>query len=98
MYNFRCVDNDNKGMIYNGNMSMTGMECPVVYECPIERVCHREIHHHVPHVCPINTRVINHHIYKHTYQPCFSYSEEDETSESDLKEIEDENSTCNQAI
>lgn len=52
MYNFRCMDNENKGAnMYNGNMSMMGMECPVIYECPIERVCHREIYHHVPHVC-----------------------------------------------
>ena len=53
MYNFRCADKENKGMMYNGNMSMTGMECPVIYECPIERVCHREIHHHVPQDCPL---------------------------------------------
>ena len=51
MYNFRCVDNSNNNMNYNSNVNVTGMECPVVYECPIERVCHREIHHHVPHVC-----------------------------------------------
>lgn len=59
MYNFRCMDNENKGanmyngnvgMMYSGNM-MAGMECPVIYECPIERVCHKEIHHHVPQDC-----------------------------------------------
>ena len=77
MYNFRCMDNDNKGAnMYNGNMSMPGMECPVVYECPIERVCHREICHHVPHVCPINTRVVNHHIYRHTFTPQYTCCEE----------------------
>ena len=54
MYNFRCMDKEQGGMMYDGNMSMPGMECPVIYECPIERVCHR---------------VINHHIYKHTYTP-----------------------------
>ena len=47
MNNFRCMDNSTNGMMY-GNSNMAGMECPVVYECPIERVCHREIHHHVP--------------------------------------------------
>ena len=51
MYNFRCVDNSNNNMNYNSNVNVTGMECPVVYECPIERVCHREIHHHVPQDC-----------------------------------------------
>ena len=85
MYNFRCMDKGNdmmheNNMMYNGNMSMSGMECPVIYECPIERVCHREICHHVPHVCPIHTRIINHHVYKHTYSPQYTCSEENTVS------------------
>ena len=52
MNNFRCVDKQDNSMIYNGNMTMPGMECPVVYECPVERVCHREKNHHVPQDCP----------------------------------------------
>jgi hypothetical protein len=28
------------------------------------------------HVCPINTRIINHHIFKHTYSPCYTCCEE----------------------
>ena len=77
MYNFRCMDKEVKDYnMYNGNMSIPGTVCPVVYECPIERVCHREIHHTVPHVCPINTRVINHHIYTHTYTPEYTCCEE----------------------
>lgn len=51
-------------------------EMPPVYECPQERVCHREIVHNVQHICPINTRIINHHIYRHTYAPCYSSCEE----------------------
>ena len=58
MFNKRCVDKnmDMKEMMSYTNMGMCaqqfeGIECPVVYECPIERVCHREICHHVPHVC-----------------------------------------------
>ena len=58
--------------------SMTGMVAPPVYECPRERVIHREIVHEVPHVCPINTRIINHHIYRHTYSPCYTCCEENE--------------------
>lgn len=58
--------------------NMTGMVTPPVYECPRERVIHREIVHEVPHVCPINTRIINHHIYKHTYSPCYTCCEENE--------------------
>ena len=30
------------------------------------------------HVCPVNTRIINHHIYKHTYSPCYTCTEENE--------------------
>jgi hypothetical protein len=30
------------------------------------------------HVVPINTRIINHHVYKHTYNPCFTCTEENE--------------------
>ena len=59
-------------------MPIMGMQVPPVYECPQERVCHKEILHEVPHVCPINTRVINHHIYRHTYTPCYTYCEENE--------------------
>ena len=54
--------------------------CPCVMECPQERVCHIETIHNVPHVIPINTRVINHHIYRHTYQPMYTCTMEDEVS------------------
>ena len=57
---------------------LSGVVCPPVYECPQERVIHREIMHEVPHVCPINTRIINHHVYKHTYSPCYTCCEENE--------------------
>ena len=52
--------------------------CPTIYECPEERCVHREIIHEVPHVKPINTRIINHHIYRHTYTPCYTCTEENE--------------------
>lgn len=61
-----------------GCPTMTGMVCPPVYECPQERCIHRQIVHEVPHVCPVNTRIINHHIYKHTYSPCYTCTEENE--------------------
>lgn len=49
---------------------------PPIYECPQERVVNREIVHEVPHICPINTRIVNHHIYRHTYTPCYTCCEE----------------------
>lgn len=54
--------------------------CPPIYECPQERVCHRTINYEVPHMIPCHTRMVNHHVYHHTYTPCYSYSEEDEYS------------------
>lgn len=54
--------------------------CPPVMECPQERVCHRQMCYEVPHIIPVNTRIINHHIYRHTYQPVFTCTMEDEVS------------------
>lgn len=60
MFDKRCMDKSmdmGMNMPYDmGNMHMgceqplqlDGITCPVVYECPVERVCHREICHHVP--------------------------------------------------
>ena len=58
--------------------TIPGIMCPPVYECPQERQIHRQIIHEVPHLCPINTRIINHHIYRHTYSPCYTCCEENE--------------------
>lgn len=81
--------NMNMGM----NADMTGMMgcgcpcmpqtmmCQPIMECPQVRCCHRVINYEVPHIIPCHTKMINHHVYRHTYQPCFSYSEEDECSE-----------------
>ena len=59
------------------NMVPTNM-CMPIYECPEERCVHKEIIHEVPHIKPINTRVINHHIYRHTYTPMYTCTEENE--------------------
>ena len=74
--------NDNTNMNYNnvgapmmGGSIMGGVTSPVV-ETPRERVVYRNIYHTVPHVCPINTRIVNNHIYKHTYQPRYTCCEE----------------------
>lgn len=60
-------------------MSMPQM-CPPIMECPQERCCHRYICHEVPHVIPCNTRIINHHVYRHTFTPSYSCCEENEYS------------------
>lgn len=41
-----------------------------------QRCIHRTFVHEVPHVCPIHTKIVNHHIYKHTYRPVYTCSEE----------------------
>ncbi len=61
-------------------MSSQTMMCPPVQECPQERVCHRYMCYEVPHIMPCNTRIINHHIYRHTYTPCFTSCEENVVS------------------
>ena len=58
--------------------TMPGVVCKPIYECPRETVCHRYICHEVPHITPCNTRIINHHIYRHTYTPTYSCCEENE--------------------
>ena len=64
---------------YDNNMESMAPCCPVmppIYECPQERICHREFCYKVPHIIPINTKIINHHVYKHSYTPCFTECEE----------------------
>ena len=68
-------------MMYNQEMYTPCMTppvmCPPIYECPRERCVHREIMHEVPHIIPINTRIINHHIYRHTYSPMYTSTNDD---------------------
>ncbi len=90
MFLNRCYENENMNnanMDASANASMTsgmpcqpnpGCVCPPVMECPQERVCHRQMMYEVPHIIPINTRIINHHIYRHTYQPMYTCTMEDE--------------------
>ena len=81
------ITNQNVNTNTNSNMNMMGgfgeqmgtTSCPVV-ETPRERCVYRNIYHEVPHVCPINTKVINNHIYRHTYQPRYTCSEENVVS------------------
>lgn len=92
MFQDRCYDRDNDmtaQFIGNNNtvdidMSMEnnmGAMMPNNMQQPIvgpvqQRVVNRTFVHEVPHVCPIHTKVVNHHVYKHTYRPCYTCSEE----------------------
>jgi hypothetical protein len=75
----------------NNNMDMPmqmdpGMQIPGGVSQPIiepmqEQIVNRTIVHEVPHICPKRTRIINHHVFKHTYQPSYSCCEENVCSE-----------------
>jgi len=55
---------------------MMGVMSQPVIEPVQERVVNRTILHEVQHVCPIRTRIVNNHVYKHTYRPSYSCTEE----------------------
>lgn len=57
--------------------------CDQIIEPPINKCIEKEFYHEVPHVCPIHTHVINRHIYKHTYTPQYSCSEENQVINND---------------
>ncbi len=61
---------------YMSNGMNMGMTSTPIIEPMRERVVNRTIEHVVPHVCPIRTKIINHHVFKHTYQPDYSCCEE----------------------
>jgi len=75
--NFNDNTNDNMNMnmnTYSGPGFMMGntqianvgtVQGPII-EPGRERVIQRNIVHEVKHVCPMNTKIINNHIYKHT--------------------------------
>ncbi len=67
----------------NNNMMMDNCPNRPLVEPMQERCVHRTIMHQVPHICPIRTRIINHHIYKHTYRPEYSCCEENVVSNID---------------
>lgn len=52
--------------------------CQPITEPTITKCIEKEFCHEVQHVCPIHTHVINRHIYKHTYTPQYTASEENQ--------------------
>ncbi len=76
--NNNYVSNDmdvNVSMNNNSNSNMGNNFMPSSGNVQ-EKVVHRTFVHEVPHTCPIHTRIINHHVYKHTYRPVYTCSEE----------------------
>ena len=66
---------------FDMNMNDAGMNMMGSVQGPIvepgrERVVQRNIIHEVKHVCPMNTKIINNHIFRHTYEPRYTCCEE----------------------
>ena len=77
MFFNRCFEKENN---MNNTSCNIGNTCSPIMECPQERVCHRQMCYDVPHIIPVNTKIINHHIYRHTYVPMYTCTMEDEVS------------------
>ena len=60
----------------NNSQPFQGVVSSPIIEPVQERVVNRTIMHEVPHICPINTRIINNHVYRHTSAPRYTCCEE----------------------
>ena len=70
------ITNQNVNTNTNTNSNMMGTVTSPIVEAGRERCIQRNIVHEVPHICPMNTKIINNHIFRHTYQPRYTCSEE----------------------
>ena len=82
------ADNMTNNMDTDFNMNQTPIDYQMNSNNPIvepmqEKCVHRTIMHEVNHVCPIRTKIINHHVYRHTYRPEYSCCEENVVSNID---------------
>ena len=79
MFRNQCCGRNQMMNMGQPMMPMGGNQCgcPIV-EPTITKCVEKEFCHEVPHVCPIHTHIINRHIYKHTYSPQVTCSEENQ--------------------
>ena len=75
------IDYMNNNMPMAMDPSIPGWVSQPIIEPMQQRVVNRTIVHEVPHICPIETKIVNHHVFKHTYQPSYSCCEENVCSE-----------------
>ena len=73
--NTNSLNNQNFDVDNMQTMNFGSVEGPII-EPGRERVVQRNIVHEVRHICPMNTKIINNHIFKHTYQPRYTCCEE----------------------
>lgn len=62
-------------MMGMGQTFQGGVSQPII-EPMQERIVNRTILHEVPHICPMRTRIINNHVFRHTFSPAYSCCEE----------------------
>lgn len=77
------IDNDmniDVNLTGNGMSRDCGMMMPNCQEPVQQRCVHRTFVHEIPHTCRVHTTVVNHHVYKHTYRPEFTCSEQNVVS------------------
>lgn len=70
------------GMTGPMNNCNCDQECPII-EPAINQCVERQFCHEVKHICPINTHIINKHIYNHTYTPSYTCTEENQVINND---------------
>ena len=76
------IDMDNYPVTMDPNIDTApGIMSQPIIEPMQQRVINRTIVHEVPHICPLQTKIVNHHVFKHTYQPSYSCCEENVCSE-----------------
>lgn len=83
--NNNTIDSDMSTDTNMNSMNNNMMNQPQMMGAPItegvqQKCIHRTFVHDVPHVCPVHTRIINHHIYRHIYRPRYTCSEENTVS------------------
>ena len=88
MFSNRCCCN-NRGFGFGFMNQNTCCEEQPIIEPTITKCVEEEFYHEVPHVCPIHTHKINKHIYKHTYTPQYTCSEEDQVCNIDCGKCSD---------
>lgn len=89
--NNRCADN-NMNMesgAMQSPMAFPGMMCDPIIECPCERVVNRQFCHQIQHIQPIHTRIINNHVYNHSFVPQYTCCEENR-----ICHVYDQNPCC----
>jgi len=81
-FNRRFRQNNMYGYGMNNMNCCNEMEREII-EPTITKCVEKDFFHEVPHVCPIHTHVINRHVYRHTYTPQYSCSEENQIINND---------------